>query len=130
MRASPVAIRGRLEGLFDVQLESWELYDPEEGSYADQVRSLRQEREDEDRRLEQHARIMEQRNRNALAEIRARQQPLRDPFALSAHDMTPGSNVQYRLVGGYESADSVDEDDITSSPLVDSFFPLQRFSND
>lgn len=130
LKASPAATRGRLEGLFDVQLEPWELYDPEEGSYADQIRSLRQERDEEDRRLEQHARMIAHRNQNALAEMRTRHQPLRDPFALSEHDMTSDSIAQHGLVGGSDFVDNLDEDDITSSPLMDSFFPLQRFSND
>lgn len=132
LRASPTAARGTLQGLFDVRLEPWEVHDPEEASYTQQVLQLRRERVEENSRMEEQALLYHQRNLATMAAKHDRQRPLRDPFALSENDMASTSRAHRAKDSLGERAFPDDDEDIEEVPvsLTDNFVPLRRFTND
>lgn len=125
--------RDPIQALFDVRLEPWEVYDPEENSHKDQLHELRTFLATENQRVRQRAEAAEQRARKLDALAREKARPLRDPFALL--DRSSAIPADCDIEGPHDSqAQSTntdceyEEDARVSSAHI--FIPLRRFSND
>lgn len=132
VRPSPRS-RDPLQALFDVQLEPWEIHDPEEDLYKDQIREVRTSLAAENQRLKQHARAAEQRAKELDAVVREKSRPLRDPFALPDHSHATtaerGIERAHDPPAQPTNIDCESEED-TSVPAGHIFIPLRRFSNE
>jgi hypothetical protein len=116
-----------------VRLEPWEVYDPEENSYKDQLRDLRTSLAAENQRVRRQSEAAKQRAKKSDALAREKARPLRDPFALLDH--SSATSVDCDIEGPHDSqAQSTNTDsECETEACVSSahiFIPLRRFSND
>lgn len=139
IKATPTQTRVHLATLFEVELTPRETYDPDDYTYDAQRRMIARAGREHDARVEQQARAagaryqMEQSLRKAYIQTA----PLRDPHAPSPAEYPAPPAPRFR--GGAprnalglsvrvpaDDDDEEEEVDISTSPLMQTFFALER----